>query len=180
MPTIKLTLRELDKITLYLTPIPGMLRTCSSCSHHKDNDYGIYLWEAKLSGNTLAAQDFLAVASEASLGSSVAGWVRRVLSMGTSKGPVFWSPVLTQEMTKTLGERPERGSTSKGYFRDNSKKVHSLVLKAVTSLENRHRKGVMDRRRLQSLAYIDILVFKKTPLRALMSNLGQVDSGRAS
>lgn len=81
-------------------------------------------------------------------------------------------------MTKALGERPKRGSASKGYFRDNSKKVHSLVLKAVTSLENRYRKGVMDRWRLQSLAYIDILVFKKTPLRALMSNLGQVESKR--
>lgn len=81
-------------------------------------------------------------------------------------------------MTKALGERPKRGSASKGYFKDNSKKVHSLVLKAVTSLENRYRKGVMDRWKLQSLAYIDILVFKKTPLRALMSNLGQVESRR--
>lgn len=88
MPTIKLALRELYKITLCLAPVSGMLRMCSSCSHHKDNDYGSYLWEAGLSGKALAAQDFLVVGSEASLGSSVPGWVRRVLSMGTSKGPV--------------------------------------------------------------------------------------------
>lgn len=70
MPTIKLALRELYKITLCLAPIPDMLK-CSSCSHHKDNDHGSYHWEVGLSGKVRVAQAFWLWVSEASLESWV-------------------------------------------------------------------------------------------------------------
>lgn len=58
----------------------------------------------------------MVVGPEASLGSWAPQWVRRVLSMGASKGPVAGSPELTQEMSRVLGERPKRGSRSGRIF----------------------------------------------------------------
>jgi hypothetical protein len=51
---------------------------------------------------------------------------------GNKQGP---SGLKSIALAKELGERPEEEAGLEGYFRNNSKKVHSLVLKAVRIID---------------------------------------------